>query len=376
MNRALLVASPLRSGPPAGPELSPADVLTALAGGWRGVDDSWVLDTTVLNDGGPGFTEALSGPWGLDTVPVVGTGADGQLRPLTFAVSAASATAVIEAATIGPPDQDITVGTTAGVADLLVVARDLGVRRCVIGVGGMRAHDGGAGLLAQLLGGPPGAGFTALPSLIDDWSGTDIIIGVNTSAPLLGLSGASAERARRKGIGDAEAQKLERRSGELADAIVAGSVGATGPADPALRRAMTAAPGSGAGGGLAFALAALGGTIVAGAQVTADAVDLDRMIPGAGVIVVVQRSADWTSLHDDVAAVVTAAAQRHGVPVVLVAPDVRSDRRALQRAGIAMSYSLASEHDRLLGRASDVGTLTTALADVGARVARGWASAG
>ena len=91
--------------------------------------------------------------------------------------------------------------------------------------------------------------------------------------------------------------------------------------------------GSGAAGGLAGGLLAIGGRIMSGFDVVADHVDLDDHIDGADIVVTGEGYLDAQSLDGKVVGGVTALAVEAGRPVVVVVgaadPEARRDVEAM-----------------------------------------------
>ena len=141
----------------------------------------------------------------------------------------------------------------------------------MVGVGGTATNDGGAGLLAALGVGSSGRSSArgglaladidagALAGLADArqrLTGIELVLAGATDVALLGFHGTSATYAEGKGATPEQAQALEAALGHYAD-LAAGSLVA---GRPLLGKGPAAAPGSGAGGGLGFALLLLGAT--------------------------------------------------------------------------------------------------------------------
>jgi glycerate kinase len=283
--------------------------------------------------------------------------------PLGDAVPAAvlkvGATAYVEAAqAIGahllPPGgaaRAVSHGTSEGVGRLLLAARATGAARIVVGLGTAAVCDAGAGALlalglgqAALGGGARGlAALTAgdlhgLVPLRERWAGQDVVAACAGARPLTGPGGAAGAAAAR-GV----------REGVEAFAAAAGAaLRATAPARAALPvhggggRAIASplAPRTGAGGGLGFAIALLGGRLLDGADVVADAVALADAVARADLVVTGGRRVDDDELHLGVVGVVARAGLAAGVPVVAVAGEVEVSRRALAAAGVAGAYAV------------------------------------
>jgi glycerate kinase len=228
--------------------------------------------------------------------------------------------------------------------------------RVVLGTGGARSHDAGAGLLRALAGTGDAPVADQLRTARDALRGAHLVAAVATDAPLLGLHGASAALAAR-GVDDAVAQDLERALGAFAHDVAAavevldrdGGVplgrdllAASGP------RRLAGVPGAGSGGGAAFADAALGGRLVPALRVVAGAVGLDERLADADLVVVVADELGAHELGDGVVHEVAHRAARHAVPVVVVARSVVAGRREQAAAGLSGVYAWGEDPPRTL----------------------------
>ena len=81
-------------------------------------------------------------------------------------------------------------------------------------------------------------------------------------------------------------------------------------------------PGSGAAGGLAGGLAALGARLVPGFDVVADAVGFAAALETSSAVITGEGKLDRSTLSGKVVARVVEAARRRGVPIAVVAGQV------------------------------------------------------
>jgi len=181
---------------------------------------------------------------------------------------------------------------------------------------------------------------------------------VTSDRPLLGFHGMShALRDGREGdqaIAIA-AQEQEQRWRDIAatgDAIASRGI-LLGPSR------LSAAPGSGAAGGLAYCLAALGATLTRASDYLADAVGLSDAVAGADVALAVGGPLTPVTLDHGLATTVARIAARHAIPAVGITTDLAVGRRDVMAAG------LSGTHEGTAG--------ADGLADVVRRVARTWA---
>ncbi|MCY0885941.1 MAG: glycerate kinase, partial [Firmicutes bacterium] len=123
---------------------------------------------------------------------------------------------------------------------------------------------------------------------------------VDVDCPLTGPEGALQLFGPQKGIPPEQAQVLDRAMVAYAFRLTA----VTG-ADPA-------APGAGAAGGMGFAVLALGGRLVPGAEAVAGWVDLDRRLAAADGVITGEGRLDGQSAHGKVVGLVARRARAAG----------------------------------------------------------------
>ncbi len=250
--------------------------------------------------------------------------------------------------------------------ELLAAAVAAGARRVVVGVGGTATNDGGAGLLAALGAGPPEAlgrgglalagldagALTGLAAARQRLAGVELVLAAATDVPLLGFHGTSATYAEQKGATPEQAQALEAALGHYADlasrslvagrSLLAGGSAAGGPSGQ---------PGSGAGGGIGFALLLLGARYVEGVTAVAEAVGLPGRVRGSDLVVAAEATFDWRSLRGGVVARVAELSLDAGVPSVVLAGEVLVGRRESMTLGLSGTYAVAERPgDRLADR--------------------------
>ncbi len=361
--------------------LTATEAATAIASGWRSVTPGDDLDLCPMSDGGPGFLHALRCALGGAVLPVVASGPLGE--PIPAQVLRIGQTAYIESAQVCglnliPPSLRAPERTTSrGLADLILAAIGDGATRVVVGLGGTGICDGGAGMLAGLgavardhrgvdttdvmMRGGGSLGAVVSVDLDDArrrMAGVELVAATDVDVPLLGARGAALGFAPQKGASDDVARFLEERLTAFAAAIGRRPDG----------RSPAVALGAGAGGGLGFALLALGGHRVPGVESVIAAVGLRERCVGADLVMTGEGSFDWQSLRGKVLTGVTGAAMESGCPVLVIAGRVEVGRRDWQAAGVAGVYSMIAEAGQeALERAREV------LSATAARVARPWA---
>ncbi len=180
----------------------------------------------------------------------------------------------------------------------------------------------------------------ALPAVRHALKNLDLVVLATSQRPLLGFHGMSAAIIDGR-EGDAAlataAQEQERRWIDIAregDAV-AGRGALLGPAR------LSDQPGTGAAGGLAYALAALGARIVPASQYLAEASGLAAAASGADLVLGVGGDLTPSTLDNGVAASVAAVAARSGVPATMLSTGVQVGRRDLMAAGFSSAHEAA-----------------------------------
>ncbi|MBT0771004.1 glycerate kinase [Kineosporia sp. J2-2] len=360
----------------------------ALADGWRRHSPDDDLDLCPLSDGGQGFVDALSAALDGRLVPIEATGPAGDPALAVVFITSTQSAAYVESSQVCGPDlvpadrRDPLCASSFGLGTLIGAAVADGARRVVVGVGGVVTNDGGAGLLAGLataLEVPGATGLTtrlahggaalrglvaedlaALNPLRERMAGVELVAATDSDVVLLGFKGVSALHAAAKGATPEQAQELDLALADFARA----AVDATGQP-----QRLVAEAGSGAGGGLGFALLLLGATREIGAALVAGQVGLAGRLAGAGLAVTGEGDLDWQSLHGSVLTAVTRAAQEAAVPTVVVAGQVQVGRRELLSVGVESAYPVARNPAEVAASLADPAAALAARAE---RVARTW----
>lgn len=349
--------------------LSALDAASAMAVGWahRAPDD--VLVQVPMSDGGPGFLDVLHTALGGELHAV--TVSDPYGEPASAAVLRVGDTAYIESAqAVGlhltePDRRDPERGTTVGLGDLLGQAVDTGAARVVVGLGGSATNDAGAGLLAALgataEGGPLDAGpsgLAAVSSVSLDAArsrleGVELVLASDVDNPLLGINGATKIYGPQKGLRE---ERLVTVDGWL-----------QGFAD-ATDRKVAAQKGTGAAGGLGFAMLLLGGTRRPGVSLVSEAVGLPGKVRGADLVVTGEGAFDFSSRSGKVPYGVAEVAAEHLVPCIVLAGQVLVGSREMRALGVESAYSLVD----LVGEERALGAPAEALSELANRAARTW----
>jgi len=261
----------------------------------------WTCETVPVADGGEGTLDVLgsanrravvTGPLGDPVEAVWRYG--GNVAIIEMAL--ASGLALVG----GPNANDPVAASTYGTGELISAAVDAGCRRIIVGVGGSATTDGGLGALRAL---EPLARLKRV----------EIIVACDVETTFLDAAEVFAPQ---KGASPAQVALLRRRLERLAQ-VYEEEYGVD-------VRPLT---GSGAAGGLAGGLAAVGGALVPGFDVVADEIGLADRLKGADLVVTGEGYLDQESFHGKAVGGVVELAGDTGVPVLVVAGEAEKGLR-------------------------------------------------
>ena len=274
-------------------ELAKAITRAALASKWRS-------DEAPVADGGEGILDVLGGKRRSTRVQgPLGEVVDAEWR---LQGDGREATAVIEMARAAGLDlvggaewNDPLRATTAGVGQLIMAAAAAGARRIVVGVGGSASTDGGQACLQAM---EPRARLT----------GVDLVVACDVTTRFLD---AARVFAGQKGATDKQVELLTRRLEALAS-LYEDTYGVD----------VRDLPGSGAAGGLAGGLAAIGAELVPGFELVADRIDLAARMESVDLVVTGEGFLDDQSFEGKAVGGVLELAAELDVPALVVAGSI------------------------------------------------------
>lgn len=273
---------------------SAAEVAAAMAGAVTELGA--VCEQVPVADGGEGFLEALGGPNRVATV----TGPLGDHVEAPWRL--VRGVAVIEMALAsglglagGAEGNDAVAATSYGTGELIAAAVDAGAHRVLVGMGGSACTDGGFGALRALY-----------PH--QRLRGVEIIVGCDVRIP---FTRAADIFAPAKGATPTQVELLRRRLERLAQVY---------ETDHGVD--VEEMEGSGAAGGLAGGLAAIGAELASGFDMVAEELDLFERITGADLVITGEGFMDQESFDGKAVGGVVSLAADAGVPVLVVVGDI------------------------------------------------------
>ncbi len=233
----------------------------------------WTADEAPLSDGGEGFGTVLGGT----PSPIRVSGPLGQPVDSRFWVLDDPTICVVEMAEASgrallphPTPDEAFSASTEGVGQLILAAISSGASTIIVGCGGSATTDGGWGAVTTIL---DGGGLAGSHLVVATDVTTAYLDAARTFGPQKGADSSTVARMERR------LEVLGRRLGEL-----------TG-------RTIASLPRSGAAGGLAGGLMALGAEAASGIDVVAGLIDLDARIAAADLVVTGEGRLDATSLE-------------------------------------------------------------------------------
>lgn len=270
-----------------------------------------------MADGGEGTLDVLGGP--NRTTLVTGPLGD----PVRAEWRFHRGVAVIEMARAsgltligGAGNNDPVAASTQGTGELIDTALDMGARKIIVCLGGSATTDGGYGALRAI---STPARLKAVEFLVACDVDTTFVDAAEVFAP-------------QKGATPAQVRLLTGRLERLAQ-VYRSDFGVD----------VTDIDGSGAAGGLAGALAALGASLMPGFDIVAEETGFDEEVRTHDLVITGEGLLDATSFDGKVVGSVVDYAERAGTPVMSVVGDIDAGLDT-SLVGRAHAESLAREH--------------------------------
>ncbi|MFC0337999.1 glycerate kinase [Kushneria avicenniae] len=332
--------------------LSATDAANAIAAGVRQAAPEAELTLCPLGDGGEGTLEALLTASGAQARRLEVHDALNRPRTAQWGWIASRRTAIVELAEasglqhLTSDERDALQTTTSGVGELIHAALEAGAEHLILTLGGSATNDGGAGMMSALgarfldnndqplePGGAALAGLARidLSNLDPRLEGLTVEAAVDVNNPLCGDEGASAIFGPQKGATRKQVAQLDRALAQLADVMAR----ATG-------QDHRDTPGAGAAGGMGFAaLAFLNATLRPGIELVMEQVDFEQALKRTDLVITGEGRLDGQSLSGKTPIGVSRAAQRQGVPCVVLAGKLDSGWEKALAEGVTAALALA-----------------------------------
>ena len=286
--------------------------------------DAEVVQVPV-SDGGEGWLEAFHAAMGGSIVEV--NVKDPLMRPIVAQYLIQGETAVIEIAKasgltlLEPGERNPMVATSYGTGQLVVDAVRRGCKHIIVGLGGSATSDCGIGMLRAIIDACARHGSWDDVRELDDVRFT---IATDVTNPLCGENGAAHVFAPQKGATPEMVSDLDARAKRFAEASA-----------KHLGRDYQNSPGAGAAGGLGYAfLQYMNAECRSGIALLLDTIHFDDLLKSADLVITGEGSADRQTLMGKLPYGILQRAQKHDVPVMLIAGRI-ADERQLLDAGFA-----------------------------------------
>lgn len=305
------------------------------------LDQNHTVITKPMADGGEGTLDAVLSSIHGEKITVTCTGPLGEQIETSYAIIDSNQ-AVIELASIAglvqvPLNQrnpDHT--TTFGLGEVIKDALNRNCSSIIIGLGGSATNDGGLGMLIALgmkawnEEGVLLKGFgkdlfqlskISLKELDPRLQKVELIVASDVDNPLFGEKGASFVFGPQKGATPTQVARYDQAMKRYGGLI-----------EKELRRELTNIPGTGAAGGLGFALLALNAKLTSGAKLLANQIALQDDIQKADLVITGEGKSDEQTLYGKAPGYVASLAFKYRVPVVLLSGSLDGDLDVLRRS--------------------------------------------
>ncbi len=361
--------------------LTAAGAGQAIAKGVAAVYPEAEIDIVPVADGGEGTVRALVDATRGMIVEQTVTGPLGEPVDAFFGLLGDGRTAAIEMAAcaglplVPPERRDPRITTTFGVGELILAALEYGCNRFIIGIGGSATNDGGAGM-AQALGASLQTaegkeiahGAAALATLTR--ISTEMMdvrlqactfdVACDVTNPLCGPNGASAVYGPQKGATPEIVAQMDAALEHYAQTIKRD-----------LGLAVRDVPGAGAAGGLgAGLLAFLHATLRPGAQIVMEAVQLEKHMRLADLVITAEGQIDSQTAYGKTVGAVAGLAKRYGLPVLAIAGGLGENYQQIYKLGVDAIAVLPSGPMTLEYAMEEAATLATDTTERALRILR------
>lgn len=333
---------------------SSVEVANYIENGIKKINKNLVIKKIPIADGGEGTVEILiegnekgiykylevSGPLKLATTARYGVI---NQRIAIMEMAEASGIQLIKKEDLNP-----FITTTYGVGEIIKEILNTGIREIYIGIGGSSTNDGGAGMLACLgakfydskgeeIGYTPNdlkfiskIDLTNFDKRIKE---TKIIVLSDVNNVLCGKNGASYVYGPQKGADKKEVIELDsilKRYGDLIDKMY--------------NKKYSLEPGSGAAGGLGFALLSIcGAEIKPGVETIMELIDFESEIKNADLVITGEGRIDNQSINGKVPIGVTRIAKKYNIPVIAVVGSSDKNLMNIYKNGVDLVLDIINE---------------------------------
>ena len=285
------------------------------------------VELKPMADGGEGTLESLLTSLNGEKVTVRCMGPLGDYIQSSYGIVKGK-TAIIEGANIAGLPQvplekrnpDLT--TSYGIGEVLLDAVEKGCTSFIICLGGSATNDGGLGML-MALGlkawdengrevGPFGSDLLkvakiSFTELHQNLTSLEFKVACDVDNPLCGERGASMVFGPQKGATKEQTIRYDNALDKFGSLIEA-----------EMNQELKEIPGAGAAGGLGFAFLALGASLISGAELVANTLNLEQAIKEADLVITGEGQSDEQTLYGKAPGFVADLSNKYHVPAVLI----------------------------------------------------------
>ena len=309
------------------------------------------VQVVTLADGGEGTVDSLVDGLNGEYRDVEVTGPLGEKTVCRYGIISDRNLAVIEMAgaaglPLVPVEKRNPCNTTSyGVGEVIIDAIEKGSRKFIVGIGGSATNDGGVGML-QALGysfkdadgneiGHSGAEVAKIASV--DTSNVypllkecEFSIACDVNNPLCGKLGASAIYGPQKGATPEMVEFLDGALGNFAKVT-----------KEYMNNDYSQYPGAGAAGGMGYGfLSYLNVTLRPGVEIVLDALEMDKYLEGADVLITGEGRIDQQTAMGKAPAGAASRAKKYGLKVIGVAGCTTDDAHLCNDKGIDAIFDI------------------------------------
>ena len=302
-----------------------------------------------VSDGGEGFLEAFQTAMGGSMVEV--NVKDPLMRTIVAQYLVQDDTAVIEIAKasgltlLSPEERNPMVATSYGTGQLVVDAVRRGCKHIIVGLGGSATSDCGIGMLRAIIAAFAKDGNWDDVHELDDVRFT---IATDVTNPLCGENGAAhvfapqkfaikREQSELDSIAEREQTRPQVKGAtpEMVEALDARAKRFAEASAKHLGHDCQNTPGAGAAGGLGYALLQyMRADCRSGIDLLLDTIHFDDLLQDTDLVITGEGSADRQTLMGKLPFGILQRAQRHHIPVMLIAGRI-ADEQILLDAGFS-----------------------------------------
>lgn len=307
-----------------------------------------------LADGGEGTTEAFVTGYGGEFITIPVRGPLNNEVIATYGYIEEDMMAIIEMASssgimlLDKGEKNPKKANTYGFGEMIADALDRGCKKIILGIGGSATNDGGIGMLHALgydfLGKDGktvsigGEGLKEIRTINIDKVNPKLQeayfqVACDVNNPLLGLNGATHIYGPQKGVTEIMRDELEHGMKNFSRITI-----------ETMGKGFTDYPGSGAAGGLGYALLSyLDADLKPGVDLVLKAIDLEQNIRHADLVFTGEGRIDAQSAMGKAPGGVMKLSKKYGVKVIALGGSVTRDVRTLNEMGMDACFSILNE---------------------------------